>query len=138
MDQVAPLLVVFGLVAVATLLYRRFDGAPATTSARFSADELHALGVPQTQTAILLFTAPGCPPCVPAKRVLEEVAARHGVPVVVADVSDHHALAAGKHIYRAPTAFVLDEVGRAVVRIAGIPHAIELDKILATPARAVA
>ena len=130
MQQVLPLLVVIALVGVASVWYRRRNGAAIATTATFSAEELQALGVPLKTTAVVLFTAPGCAPCVPAKRVLDEHGATHGIPVVAADVSEHAEIATRQHVYRAPTTFVVDERGHALTRISGVPRAGELDRAL--------
>jgi glutaredoxin len=130
MQQVLPLVVVVALVGVLSLWYRRRNGAATSTTATFSADELRALGVPLRTSAVVLFTAPGCAPCVPAKRLLDEHGARHGIPVVAADVSEHAEIATRQHVYRAPTTFVVDEHGHALTRISGVPRAHDLDQIL--------
>lgn len=132
MGQVLPLLVVIGLVAVASVWYRRVNGAVQRIDATFGQDELRELGLPVRRPALLLFTAPGCPPCTVAKRVLDEVGGRRSVEVVVADVTDHGAIASAQHVYRAPTVFVVDERGHAVSRISGVPRAGELDEVLTT------
>ena len=66
-----------------------------------------------------------------AKQVLDAVSVAHDVPVIVADVTDHPQVASAQHVYRAPTTFVVDERGRAVARISGVPREGELDAILA-------
>ena len=129
-DRVLPLLVVVVVVGVLTLWYRRREGAATATTATFDAVALRDLGVPLRTTAIVLFTAPGCAPCEPAKRVLEEIAGLRDVPLVVADVSEHHAVAAAQHVYRAPTTFLIDTEGRALTRISGVPRAEEVTHVL--------
>ena len=131
-DQVLPLLVVIVVVGAVSLWYRRTNGTATATTATFAPEALRSLGVPNRQAAILLFTAPGCPPCVPAKRAVDDAGLRHGVAVVAADVTEHAAVATSQHVYRAPTTFVIDAAGRALARISGIPREEELDQLLGT------
>lgn len=129
-EQLAPLIAVVVAVGVATIWYRRATGVARPALATFRADELRRLGVHRRQRAVVLFTSPGCSSCAAAKRVLEPVARRHGVAVVVADVTDHADIAAAQHVYRAPTVFVVDEQGRALTRISGVPRDHELERVL--------
>ena len=130
--QLLPLVIVIVVVGAVSLWYRRTNGTATATTATFAPDALRALGVPARQAAIVLFTAPGCPPCVPARRVVDDAGQRHGVAVVAADVSEHSAVAVSQHVYRAPTTFVIDEAGRALARISGVPRSEELDQLLGT------
>ena len=130
--QVLPLIVVVLCVAAAALWYRRANGVAHRIDATFDAEQLALLGLEVGSPALLLFTAPGCPPCTVAKRVLDEVGSRRGIPVVTADVTDHPALATAQHVYRAPTVFVVDRRGHAISRIAGVPRDGELDDVLAS------
>lgn len=130
-DQVLPLVVAVALVGLAALQYRRRAGTAAATTATFTPGALAELGVRAGAVNFVLFTAPGCAPCGPAKRVLDEAGARHGVAVVVADVAEHHAVATAQHVYRAPTTFIVDEQGRALARISGVPRPEELDRVVA-------
>ena len=130
MTQVLPLLVVVALVGIVSLWYRRADGAVRRFDATFGPDELRALGLPRRHPALLLFTAPGCPPCVTARRVLDEVGPRHDVDVVVALVTDHPAIASAQHVYRAPTVFLVDERGHVISRISGVPRVADLEHAL--------
>ena len=118
------------LIAVASLWYRRADGAIRRIDATFGPDELRALGLPRRRPALLLFTAPGCPPCITARRVLDQVGPRHDIDVVVAVVTDHPAIAAAQHVYRAPTVFLVDGRGHAVSRISGVPRVADLEQAL--------
>lgn len=137
MQQLLPLLVVFAVVAVASWWYRRANGAVRAADATFTPDEFRALGLPPRRRSLLLFTAPACASCAAAKRVLDGLSDVHGVAVVAADVTEHAAIAASQHIYRAPTTVVVDERGRAIARVSGVPRDGELDQVLA-PARAAA
>ena len=128
--QIAPLAVVIVLVGVVSLWYRRTNGAVTSTAATFTADALRELGAAERGRTILVFTAPGCAPCGPAKGVVDEVAKRHDVPVVVADVTEHHSIATAQHVYRAPTTFVVDDDGHALTRISGVPRVEELEAVL--------
>ena len=130
-QQLLPLVVVVVLIAAASLWYRRADGAVRRIDATFGPDELRALGLPRRRPALLLFTAPGCPPCISARRVLDEVGPRHDVDVVVALVTDHPAIASAQHVYRAPTVFLVDERGHAISRMSGVPRVADLEQALA-------
>lgn len=132
--QVLALVVVIALIAVVSLWYRRADGAVRRIDATFDPDEMRALGLPPQRPALLLFTAPGCSPCTTARRVLDELGPRHNVEVVVADVTDHPAIASAQHVYRAPTVFLIDERGHAVSRISGVPRTDELEEALTSVA----
>ena len=129
-DQLLPLVVVVALVAAGAAWFRRNNGAAKESAATFSSEDLRRLGVAGGTTTLVLFTAPGCPPCVPAKRVLDEVGARHAVALVVVDVTDHHEVATAHHVYRAPTTFVVDAAGRALARISGVPRHDEVERVL--------
>lgn len=128
-DQILPLVVVVVLIGAATLWHRRTNGVARAGTATFAPDELRRLGVSRGPV-ILLFTSPGCASCAGAKRVLDEVSSRLGLPVVVADVTEHPEVARAQHVYRAPTIFVVDERGRALSRITGVPQARELESAL--------
>ncbi|MPZ73515.1 MAG: hypothetical protein GEU74_09840 [Nitriliruptorales bacterium] len=130
MADAMPLLVVIALVAVASWLYRRTTGVAHAIDVTFGPQQLRQLGLPAHRSSLLLFTAPGCAPCTVARQVLDEASDRLGVPVVVADVTDQHAIAAEQHVYRAPTVFVVDERGHAIARISGVPRHGELDDVL--------
>lgn len=138
MSNLIPLLAVIALVAVASWLYRRRNGVARTVDVTFTRAQLVELGLPLRGRALLLFTAPGCAPCVTAKAVLDDTAQRHGVAVVVADVTHHHAIAAAEHVYRAPTVFIVDERGHAISRISGVPRDGELDEVLKSADRIAA
>lgn len=131
MAQVLPLLVVVGIVAVLAVVYRRTNGVAAGTSVAFTPEALRELGAAPGDRTILVFTAPGCPPCGPAKAAAHDAGQRHGVAVAVADVTEHHDVAVAQHIYRAPTTIVVDERGRALARISGVPRPGALDAALA-------
>lgn len=130
MGTIAPLLVVVALVAAASWWYRRRTGVAQRIDATFAAGAMRELGLRPGRPALLLFTAPGCAPCTTARRMLDEVAQRRDVDVVVADVTEHHEIAAEQHVYRAPTVFVVDQRGHAVSRITGVPRDGELDDLL--------
>lgn len=132
MAQLLPLLVVIALVAIASLWYRRANGVARRELATFPAAALKQMGVSKRGQTLLLFTSPGCSTCAAAKRILDAAAARYGVPVVVADVTEHPEIAAARHVYRAPTTFVIDEQGRALLRISGVPREGEVEHVLAT------
>ena len=138
MSQVLPLLVVVAAVGIVSLWYRRSTGTARRIDATFGAEDLAALGLPVRQVSLLLFTAPGCAPCTVAMRVLDDVSQRHGVPVVVADVTEYAAIATAQHVYRAPTIFVVDRRGHAIARVSGVPRDGQVDEVLATSRTLVA
>jgi hypothetical protein len=125
-----PLLVVVVIVGVAAVTIRRRTGAVRLTDDRFTAMDIDAISVPTGQRAFVLFTAPGCAPCGPARVVLDELGSRAGMPVVSVDVADHAAVAHAHRVMRAPTTFVVEDDGRIAARIAGVPRAGELTALL--------
>ncbi len=122
MGQILPLLVVVAFVAAAAWWYRRAEGAVRDADATFTPSEFRALGLPSRSASLLLFTAPACSSCAVAKRVLGEFSDQHGLPLVVADVTDHADVATRQHVFRAPTTFVIDRSGRAISRMSGVPQ----------------
>ena len=136
--QVLPLLVVIALVALGSWWYRRTNGAMRAVDATFTPSQFSALGLPARRPAMVLFTAPGCASCAGAIDLLTGLSSRYDVPLVIADVTDHAEVASAQHIYRAPTTLLIDEQGRAVSRISGIPRSGELDGLLAPVGAATA
>ena len=132
-DQILPLLVVVAVIAAGTVWYRRTTGVARAGTAAFPAEMLRRIGAPPREPSLLLFTSPGCASCATAKRVLDEASSRLGVPVIVADVTEHPDIATSQHVYRAPTIFVVDDRGRALSRITGVPRSGEIDSVLAAP-----
>jgi len=128
--DLAPLVAVTGLVGVFSVFLRRRAGVARGTDDTLTAEEAAELALPEGRPAVLLFTAAGCAPCGPAKRVLEQTAARRGVDLITADVAEHPGLTAEHRIFRAPTALVLAAGGHAVARISGVPRTTEVDAAL--------
>lgn len=126
MSDVLPLLVVVALVAAASLVLRRRSGLASPDGYSFTPAEMIAIGLEPTRPAFVVFTAPGCSTCGPARALVEEVAARVGVAVAVVDAARQEALAAAHHVLRAPTTFVVIPGGRIAGRIVGVPRASEL------------
>lgn len=131
MQQLVPLLVVIAIVGVVSWWYRRANGVIRAADATFTPDEFRALALPPRRRSLLLFTAPGCASCATARKVLDRLSEAHGVPVVTADVTEHAAIASAQHVYRAPTTVVIDERGRAIARVSGVPRDGELEQVLA-------
>lgn len=121
-----PLLVVVGLVAVASFVLRRQSGVARADHDLFAAADLAEIGFSSDRHGFVIFTAPGCTTCRPARAVLDDVAAREGLMVVAVDASRHPDLAARHHILRAPTTLVLQPGGRVAARVHGVPHAADL------------
>lgn len=129
-----PLVAVTALVALTTLALKRRSGVARAADTVLSAAQRRDLGMEEPGPALLLFTAPGCASCAPARRVLQEVAEPAGLPVVTVDVSRHGALASSQRVFRSPTTFVLDDRGRTLARISGVPRHDELRDLLALSA----
>lgn len=123
MTSVTILLAVVVVIAAVALVLRRTAGRARTTEAIFTPAELRAIGAAPDTARFVLFTAPGCAPCAPARRVLDEVAVHHTVDVLTVDVTQHEQLARSKQVWRAPTVFVVDASGQSVARISGVPRA---------------
>lgn len=138
MNDVTLLLVVVGIVAVAALALRATVGRSRPSDAAFTADELRQIGAAAGRATCVLFTAPGCGPCVPAARVVHSAAERHGAAVVTVDVTEHPHIAEAKGVWRAPTLFIVDAAGRAVSRTSGVPRPDVLDDALRPPVGASA
>ena len=137
MERLLPLLVVVAVTVAVSWWYRRSNGAVRSPAATFTAQERRALGVPAGRQSLLLFTSPGCASCAAARQVLDALSQHHDAVVVTADVTDHHAVAAAQHSYRAPTTIVLDQRGHALARVSGVPRQDELAGVLASAAVAV-
>jgi thiol-disulfide isomerase/thioredoxin len=129
----ARLLVLLAVLAAAALIaawWRSRDGQLRPAGNRLTRNELAGLGVPPGVTALVEFTASHCAPCAAASRILEEVAARHGVAVVAVDVSGALDLARAHHVFRAPTTFVVTADGLVRGRVSGVPDPADLARLL--------
>ena len=129
MAQVLPLLAVVLLVGVVWVTLRRRSGVPRRTDDHLTSEELAALGA--DSPVLVLFTAPGCAPCGPARRILDEVGAAAGIPVISVDVGAYTALAQRHRVMRAPTTFVVTADGGIAARISGVPRIADLTGLLA-------
>lgn len=135
MLDVLPLLMVAVLVGVASLaLRRRPTGATHGSGARFTTAELVAVGLRDPRGGFVVFTAAACSACGPARAVVENVAARYGLGVVIADAAEHSALVRDHRVLRAPTTFLVGRGGQVIGRMSGVPRAADLDGLLTTPA----
>lgn len=134
MLDILPLLVVVVLIGVASLMLRRRTGVTLVSGERFTTAELAAVGLRDLRGGFVVFTAPGCSACGPARAVVEDVAARHGLGVVIADAQEHHALVRDHRVLRAPTTFLVGRDGDVVGRISGVPRDAELEDLLTTRA----
>lgn len=130
MTDVAPLLVVVALVAAASLAWRRRSGLARPHDDSFTAADMAAVGVERNRAAFVLFTAPGCSTCGPARNAVNDVAARHDVAVSVVDAARDEALAASHGVLRVPTTFVVLPGGHVAGRVTGVPRASELVGLL--------
>jgi hypothetical protein len=131
-----PLLAVVALVAVASALWRRRSGHVRLTDDRLDGDDwadLGGIGAPGDAPFLLLFTAPGCATCGPARRVLDAVSGQTRAPVIALDVTEHEHIAHAHRVMRAPTTFVVAAGGRVSARVTGIPHGDELVALLRPP-----
>lgn len=131
-----PLLVIAGLVALATvigLVWRARDGRER----RLRSSDQRPFGELELNAAVTLvqFSSPVCAPCVATHRVLSEIAAsRTDVAHVEFDVSEHPELAARHQIMQTPTTLVLDADGSVRARIGGAARrdviVAQLDRVL--------
>lgn len=136
-DALVRGLIVLAVVAGATVLgwvvQRRSGRVREGGGARFSAQQLEAVGLrPAGAEALaLLLGSPTCAPCVTVKQILTEVAGRRpGFRWVYVDAADHLDLAEAHHVLRVPTLFVLDPGGRILARTSGVPAARDVLAVL--------
>lgn len=130
MSRLSVLLAVLVAVALAAAWWRAREGRLRSTGGRFTPDQLAGLGVPPGVAAFIQFTAPHCVPCVAARRVLDDVAARHSVAVVPVDVGGALDLARAHHVLRTPTTFVVAADGSVPGRVSGVPDPADLARLL--------
>ncbi len=135
MTSVAALVTVVAVVGVFSLWYRARQGR-VRTGARVAlgADRLAELGATPGRQLLLELTAPGCAPCVAAKRVLDEVARGAPVDVLTVDVADAQDIARANRVLQAPTTLVVGPDGIVNARISGVPDAGELRALLGVAA----
>ena len=138
MLQTLPLLVVVAVVAVTALALRRRDGVARPDHGWFTAEERGAAGVDARRPTFVVFTAPGCSTCGPARDLVVAAAARSGAAVVVVDASRHEDLAQAHRVLRAPTIFLVHPDGRIAGRISGLPRDEELARLVGSPSHGVA
>ena len=84
------------------------------TPASFAADLQNP-----SRPVVLEFTAPWCAPCKRIVPVLEELEARHGVPVYVVDTQDHPEIGERFKVLHLPTVVLLDRAGVVRARHVG-------------------
>ncbi|MGH8906342.1 MAG: thioredoxin family protein [Egibacteraceae bacterium] len=130
MSRLAVLLAVLAVVALAAVWRRSREGRLQSTAS--PPISLRALGVPPGVAALVEFTAPHCAPCTAARRILDQVAARHSVAVVPVDVSSALDLARAHHVLRTPTTFVVAADGSVHGRVSGVPDPADLARLLAS------
>jgi thiol-disulfide isomerase/thioredoxin len=130
MTRLTLLLAVLVAVALVAVWWRRLDGRLRATGDRFTPGQLSRLHVPSGVAALVEFTSPHCAPCVAARRVLDEVAARFSATVAVVDIVDALDLARAHHVLRVPTIFVVAPDGRVLGRVSGVPAAADLAELL--------
>lgn len=122
---------VVALVAVVSLWWRAWDGHVRDVADRFADAELAALDAPDGHLLLVLFTAPSCPPCTAARRLLDELAdARAAVTVRAVDVGDSVEVARAHRVLRTPTVFVVTPGGAVQGRVSGVPNRDELVELL--------
>ena len=122
---------VLALTAATALVLRARDGRVRAGAGVLSRAQLAAVGAPAGAELLLELTAPGCAPCVAARRVLDEVAAgRTDVAVRAVDVGDAVDVARAAGVLRAPTTLVVAPDGRVRARIGGVPSAADVRALL--------
>lgn len=81
---------------------------------------------------LLQLSSPVCAPCRQARGVLAALAAATpGLRHVEVDVSERPELAARLGVMRTPTTVALDDAGRELLRVSGVPRPTELTAALA-------
>jgi thiol-disulfide isomerase/thioredoxin len=130
MLDVIPLLVVVALVAVTAVAMRFRTGVARPDHHVFTPEERAAVGVDTQRPTFVVFTAPGCSTCVPARSLVESEAARHDAAVVVVDAAENETLASAHRVLRAPTVFLVQPDGGIAGRISGLPRDGELAGLL--------
>jgi thiol-disulfide isomerase/thioredoxin len=138
MNPVGTLVILVGLVAVATVLGLVWRARTGRVRAiRPGAD---AVSIPEVSLAgratLLQFSTEVCAPCVPTRRILGAIANEtDGVAHVDLDLTHRPDLAARFNVLQTPTTLILDGAGIIRARIGGAPRAADvraaLDGILA-------
>lgn len=130
------------LETAAGLWWRRRDGALRAVGQETATGEaaaLAALGVAAGRVTLLQFSSAFCAPCRVARRVCDEVAARHdGVVHIEVDAESHLGEVRELGIWRTPTVLVVDPQGRVAHRATGAPakaQILEAVSALGTPGR---
>jgi thiol-disulfide isomerase/thioredoxin len=96
-----------------------------------SPQDASELGLSQTGPTVVHFSADWCGPCASVRRVVDQVcAALPDVSHVEIDIDAHPATARRLSVLSLPTTFIFDTDGRQRYRSAGVPKAVDLQKIL--------
>lgn len=100
-------------------------GGGAIDADRRSGPDAETTGL-HPRATLVQFSSKVCQYCGPTRRLLTELADRHGVSFVEIDAEDRLDLARRLSILRTPTVLLLDPEGRITHRVSGPPRRAEL------------
>src|ERR1700709_2291795 len=131
MNPVAVFAILIGLVAFATalgLVWKNRTGRLRTVAGgRVQLPEVPLAG----RATLLQFSTEVCAPCVPARRVLGQIAdSTDGVTHVDLDLTPRPDLAAPFNVLQTPPTLILDKTGAIRARIGGAPRPLEIRTLL--------
>lgn len=119
MDALSALVVIAGLVALATVLGLVVRARSARVAAGCGGDE-HRLSVEGADVTLVQLSSPVCAACTAMRRIATEVTANN--PTVAhreIDVADEPEVARRHSVYSTPTTLVLDREGHVHSRLIG-------------------
>jgi hypothetical protein len=136
--DLAGLVAAVAVLAVASafgLWRKRTDGAVREVGAGAGAfgDRLSRsdIGIDLDARATLVqFSSKVCQYCGPTRRVLTDIADRHGIAYIDIDAEERLDLARRLSVLRTPTVLVLDPAGRVTHRVSGPPRKAELTTVV--------
>jgi hypothetical protein len=126
---------VLALASAFGLWRKRTDGVVRETGAGAFADHVSLsptdLGIDLDARATLVqFSSKVCQYCGPTRRVLTDLADRHGIAYIDIDAEERLDLARRLSVLRTPTVLVLDPAGRVTHRVSGPPRKAELTTVV--------
>lgn len=131
MNDPLALLAVIAVTALAAAWWRALDGKAHVKADEIGLEPLRAAGAPTGAWLLLELTAPHCATCLRARRVLDEVVQRSpDVAVHAVDIADAGDIARSQRVLRAPTVLLVDPGGVVRARVAGVPSASDLTRML--------
>lgn len=133
MSRVALLLAVLAAAGLLSLWWRAREGRVRSGGATLGRERLAELGATPGRLVLLELTAPGCAPCLAARRVLDDVAAEAKVDVLAVDVGEAQDIARANRVLQAPTTLLVAPDGTVSARISGVPDRGALLALLGAP-----